>query len=47
MRAFLAAQHGDLPRLFSLDAHLRLGEPITITTDASPFGIGAVLEEGV
>ena len=46
VRAFLAEQHGDLCRVFNLDAHLRRGEPITITTDASPYGIGAVLEVG-
>ena len=44
--AFLAQHPGDITRTFTLDAHLRRGLPIAITTDASQYGIRAVLEEG-
>ena len=46
IRAFLAENHGNLRRVFTVDSYLRRGVPISITTDASPFGIGAVLEVG-
>ena len=44
IQAFLAEQIGDLVRHYSVDSFLRRGQRITITTDASPYGIGAVLE---
>ena len=43
--AFLDGVDGELERRFTLDAYLRRGSRITITTDASPYGLGAVLEE--
>ncbi len=42
--AFLRGTHGDLVRHLTLDGYLRRGRHIVITTDPSPFGIGAVLE---
>jgi len=42
--AFLAGNRGELERRFTVDAHLRRGPRLTITTDASPYGLGAVLE---
>ena len=44
IQAFLSEQVGDLVRHFSVDSFLRRGQRITITTDASPYGIGGVLE---
>ena len=44
IRAFLGRNIGDLHRDFSLDAHLRKGKRIKITTDACPHGLGGVLE---
>ena len=44
IRAFVRGAPADLERRFTVDAHLRLGARITITTDASPFGIGGILE---
>ena len=41
--AFLRATSGKLERIFDLDAYLRRGPRIEITTDASPYGLGAVL----
>ena len=43
--AFMNGIDGELERRFTLDAYLRRGNRITITTDASPYGLGAVLEE--
>ena len=43
MVAFLSGQKGNLRRELSLDAYLRRGKSVVLTTDASPFGIGAVL----
>ena len=44
IRAFLQGTSGNLVRTFTLEAYLRLGDSIVITTDASPYGIGGVLE---
>ena len=46
IQAFLNEHVGDLIRVFSLDAYLRRGPPVVITTDASPYGLGAILEIG-
>ena len=46
VRAFLKGSNGELERRFTLDAYLNKGEHITVTTDASPWGLGAVLEIG-
>ena len=40
MKAFLDENVGTLERHFSLQTHLRQGDRIVITTDASPYGIG-------
>ena len=42
--AFFAGTSGQLERFFTLDAYLRIGYSVVITTDASPWGLGAVLE---
>ena len=42
--AFLQGRAGDLVRTTTVDSHLRRGPYVCITTDASPFGLGAVLE---
>ena len=42
--AFLAREQGDLERKFRLDQYLGRGRSLRITTDASPWGLGAVLE---
>ena len=42
---FLTSTSGNLVRRFTLDAYLRRGTVVRITTDASPWGIGGVLEE--
>ena len=42
--AFFRGSPGTLERHFALDAYLRLGDQIRITTDACPHGLGAVLE---
>ena len=44
VKAFLDQQTGNLERKFSLESHLRRGRQIRITTDTSPWGLGAVLE---
>ena len=44
IRAFLQQTQGQLIREFSLQSFLRRGLKHTITTDASPWGLGAVLE---
>ena len=41
--AFLSKHSGNLERRFLLDAYLRRGAKLQITTDASPWGLGAVL----
>ena len=46
IRAFLDGVAGEVERRFLLDAYLRRGERIRITADASPWGLGAVLEVG-
>ena len=46
LQAFLAKQSGNLSRRISLDSYLRRGPFVCITTDASPFGLGAILEIG-
>ena len=43
IRAFLKDTGGNLERIYELDAYLRRGLKIEITTDASPYGLGAVL----
>ena len=43
IRAFLRGTAGNLERIFDLDAYMRRGVRIEITTDASPWGMGAVL----
>ena len=43
IRAFLRGTPGRLERIFDLDAYMRRGPRIQITTDASPHGLGAVL----
>ena len=45
IRAFMQGTSGSLERIFELDAFLRRGPKLEITTDASPFGLGAVLTE--
>ena len=42
--AFLSKTEGSLHREFTLASYLRLGDKVFITTDASPYGIGAVLQ---
>ena len=44
IRAFLQGSGGEVERRFRLYQHLRLGTSVRITTDASPWGLGAVLE---
>ena len=44
IKAFLAENVGSLQRHFSLQTHLRKGDLLTITTDASPHGIGGILQ---
>ena len=44
IRAFLRGAAGTTERKFLLDSYLRRGRRIVITTDASPWGLGAVLE---
>ena len=46
IRTFLAENPGDIRRIFTLSSYLRHGDLVSITTDASPFGIGAILETG-
>ena len=46
IRAFLKATTGNLERVFEVDAYLRRGLRIEVTTDASPYGLGAVLSVG-
>ena len=41
--AFISGQSGNLRRELSLDAYLRRGKSVLLTTDASPYGLGAVL----
>ena len=40
----MAGVSGQLERFFTLDAYLRTGCSVVVTTDASPWGLGAVLE---
>ena len=42
--SFFRAEPGELVRDFLLDSYLRRGDRIVVTTDASPYGLGAVLE---
>ena len=42
--AFLSGVSGNLERKYTVDSYLRKGDSIVITTDASPYGIGGVLE---
>ena len=42
--AFLRGNPGSLERHYSLEAYLRRGDKLVLTTDACPHGIGAVLE---
>ena len=44
---FLASESPALQPVFTLDAHFRRGEKVIITTDASIYGLGAVLVVGV
>ena len=44
LRAFLQQQHGNLRRHWNVDSYFNRGPRIQITTDASPWGVGAVLE---
>ena len=44
IQAFMAGVSGQLERFFTLDAYLRTGYSVVVTTDASPWGLGAVLE---
>ena len=41
--AFLTGRRGNLHRTLSLESYMRLGKSIVLTTDASPYGLGAVL----
>jgi len=34
---------GPIRRVFALSTHLNLGDPVRITTDASPWGVGAFI----
>ena len=40
---FLHSQRRDIIRVMTVDAHFRRGVRVDITTDASPWGIGAIL----
>ena len=42
--AFLKSNVGDLTRTIHLDTYTRKGPRVVITTDASPFGVGAILQ---
>ena len=44
IRAFLEDTHGSLVRRITLPDHLGHGLRVRITTDASPWGLGGVLE---
>ena len=46
IRAFLAGTHGAITRRFTLEDYHGTGTPISITTDASPWGIGGWLKIG-
>ena len=41
--AFISGQRGDLQRVLTVDSYLRRGKSVVLTTDASPYGIGAIL----
>jgi len=41
--AFLRGRSGNLTRRLTLDSYLRRGPSVILTTDASPYGLGAVL----
>lgn len=43
IRSFLSGVSGMLTRRLTVDSYLRKGPAVTINTDTSPFGIGAIL----
>lgn len=43
LRAFLRRECGAIVRIFTLEAHLGQGQKVQISSDASPWGFGAVL----
>ena len=43
LRCFLIGVKGVVVRDFTLAAYSRMGKKVTIQTDASPYGIGAVI----
>ena len=43
--AFLKGRTGNLERTLSVDTYFRRGASVVITTDASPYGLGGILEE--
>jgi hypothetical protein len=43
LQAFLQREAGAIVRIFTLEAHLGIGQKVQISTDASPWGFGAVL----
>ena len=44
--AFLGQQLGTMERVFVVATYMNAGVPVKITTDASPWGLGGVLEKG-
>ncbi len=44
--AFLAGVRGSLEREFYIAAYLNLGQVVDVTSDASPWGVGATLRIG-
>ena len=45
IEAVLASHHGGFSRTWDLSTHLGEGVHVTVTLDASPYGLGATLAE--
>ena len=43
IKAFLSGKRADVVKVYDVDSHFRRGTRVDIVTDASPFGLGAVL----
>jgi hypothetical protein len=43
LKAFLSWETGAIVRIYTLEAHLGQGQKVQISSDASPWGFGAVL----
>ena len=43
VQSFLREEHGPIERIFDSDSHRGIGEQIDVLTDASPWGLGALL----